>query len=120
MNKSEWHWPDSLDAVVAASKHHKILLENNQVRVLDTCIAPGEITPVHTHRWPAVYYIKSWSDFVRRDDKENVMLDSRESQELSTVPSILWSEPLPPHSVENVGQAEICLISVELKRGIVE
>ena len=40
-------------------------------------IAPGDRTPVHTHRWPAVLYVLSWSDFVRYDDKGEVLLDSR-------------------------------------------
>ncbi len=26
-----------------------------------------------------------------------------------------WSEPLPPHSLENVGAAELHVVSVELK-----
>lgn len=29
----------------------------------------------------------------------------------------LWLPPLTPHSVENVGQSELCLIAVELKHG---
>jgi hypothetical protein len=33
-----WPWPDSLDAVVAAPKHHQLVLENDRVRVLDTRI----------------------------------------------------------------------------------
>ena len=28
-------WPDALDAVVAAPQNHKVLLENDRVRVLD-------------------------------------------------------------------------------------
>jgi hypothetical protein len=28
---------------------------------------------------------------------------------------VLWSEPFPPHSVENVGDAELRVIMVELK-----
>ena len=37
---------DGLDAMAAAPDHHAILLENDQVRVLDTRLAPGERTPV--------------------------------------------------------------------------
>jgi hypothetical protein len=33
---NDWGWPDSLDAVVAAPKHHKLVLDNDRVRVLDT------------------------------------------------------------------------------------
>lgn len=65
-----WPWPESLDALTAAPKHHKLLMENKLVRVLDTLIKPGDITAMHTHKWPATYYILSWSDFVRRDEND--------------------------------------------------
>jgi len=70
---------------------------------------------VHTHRWPGVLYFLSWSDFVRYDDKGNVLLDSRTVDALKVPPTVLWSAPLPPHSLENVGGAELHVISVELK-----
>jgi hypothetical protein len=116
-SQQEWIWPDSLDAMIAAPDHHAILLENNRVRVLDTRIGPGDTTPVHTHRWPAVFYLLSWSDFVRYDDQGNVLADSRKVEALANPPTVLWSEPLPPHSLENVGQTQLRLISVELKGG---
>ena len=31
-----WPWPGELDALVAAPGHHKLLLENDIVRVLDS------------------------------------------------------------------------------------
>ena len=108
-----WPWPDSLDAVVAAPKHHTLVFENEQVRVLDTVIPIGDTVPVHTHRWPAVYYTISFSDFIRRDQDGNVLFDSR----TATGPRSLvnWVDCLPPHSVENVGNNDIRLISWELK-----
>jgi len=109
-----WSWPDDLDAVVAAPGHHRILLENDSVRVLDTRIEPGETVPLHTHRWPAVYHILSWSDFVRRDADGRVLVDSRESP-AAPPPAASWSPPLPPHTLENVGSAAIHLVSVEVK-----
>ena len=30
-----WPWPPQLDAVTAAPKHHMLIFENEQVRVLD-------------------------------------------------------------------------------------
>jgi len=62
-----WAWPDSLDALVAAPEFHSLLLENDDVRVLETRIGPGETVPVHTHRWPSVLYTLSTGHFVRRD-----------------------------------------------------
>ena len=45
-----WPWPDSLDALVAAPKHHKLVLDNERVRVLDTHIPAGDIVPVRVRR----------------------------------------------------------------------
>ena len=74
---SAWPFPDSLDAVAAAPVHHTVLLENSNVRVLDTRIPPGDTVALHTHRWPSVLHVLSWSDVVRRDDNGSVVLDTR-------------------------------------------
>ncbi|MEJ2485562.1 MAG: hypothetical protein P8Y68_07490 [Anaerolineales bacterium] len=108
-------WPAELDALVASPKQHKLTFENDRVRVLETKIEPGEITPAHTHRWPSVYYIQSWSDFIRRDADGNLIVDSRENEKFHNPPPSIWSDPLPPHSLENVGDQPILLIGVELK-----
>jgi hypothetical protein len=109
-----WPWPDSLDALIAAPKHHKLVLDNERVRVLDTHIPAGDIVPVHTHRWPAVYYTVAGAPFVRRDEKGNVLFDSRVHPVPADQPA-RFIDCLPPHSVENVGETEIHLISVEMK-----
>ena len=114
-HRSESLWPDALDALVAAPAHHTLLFENDRVRVVDTCIAPGDRTPVHTHRWPSALYILSWSPFVRYDDKDNILVDSRTVEALQVPPTVLWSAVLPPHSLENVGDQDLHLIAVELK-----
>jgi hypothetical protein len=108
-----WPWPDALDALIAAPQHHKLVLENDRVRVLDTHIAAGDIVPVHTHRWPGLYYTIKPGPFVRRDGEGNVLFDSRLHPPASAQGN--WLDFLPPHSVENVGDAEIHLISVEVK-----
>ena len=110
-----WPWPDSLDAVVAAPGNHTVLFENEHVRVLQTRISPGEKVPVHTHRWPSVLFVLSWSDFIRRDQSGKVMLDTREGFEAPKPNTLGWLEALAPHSVENVGEAEINNVQVEIK-----
>lgn len=107
-------WPEELDALRAAPRNHLLLFENESVRVLDTRIAPGETTPLHTHRWPAALYVQSYSHFVRRDAAGTVLLDSRSMPPLPEG-SALWSGPLPPHTLENVGEGEIRVLSVEIK-----
>jgi quercetin dioxygenase-like cupin family protein len=106
-------WPDELDALTAAPEHHMLLLENHEVRVLETRIAPGGTTPLHTHRWPAALYVFSGDDFVRRDADGNVLVDTRGTEMNGPA---FWSAPLPPHTLENVGAAAIRVVSVELKR----
>jgi len=81
MNAEPWTWPDSLDALAAAPESHRRLFENDAVRVLETRIAPGETTEVHTHRWPGILYILSFGDFVRRDGDGLVLVDTRKGGE---------------------------------------
>jgi hypothetical protein len=111
----DWPWPDQLDALSAAPANHRLLLDNDRVRVLDTVIEPGATTPMHTHRWPAVYVVLSWSDFVRRDADGAVMLDTRTAGMGATPPLALLGEPLAPHTLENVGTQPLRVISTELK-----
>jgi hypothetical protein len=107
-------WPAEQDALIAAPKHHTLLMENEHVRVLDTRIQPGDTAPLHTHRWPSALYLLSWSDFIRRDRDGNVLVDSRGGSGVAEQ-SAAWSPPLPPHTLENVGSKELRVISVELK-----
>lgn len=113
---SVWPWPADLDAVAAAGQHHRKLFENDAVRVLETLIPAGEQTAVHTHCWPNVQYVLRTTDFVRRDGSGLAVFDTREGAHRPEEGATLWSEPLPPHSVENVGQNDLRVLMVELKR----
>ena len=110
-----WAWPESLDALVAAPRHHRVLLENDRVRVLDTRISPGDTVPLHTHRWPAVNHVMRWSDFVRRDADCRVLVDTRGRPPPASLPMVIWSEPLLPHTLENVGDTDLHVVSIETK-----
>jgi hypothetical protein len=110
-----WPWPDTLDALTAAPEHHWLVFENERVHVLEVRIGPGEIVSLHTHRWPAALYLQGWSEHVRRDDSGKVIFDSGELVSPPRIPSVVWCEPLSPHSVENVGATELLVLSIELK-----
>lgn len=49
-----WSRPESLDAMQATPERHKVLFENQQVRVLEAWVVPGDTVPAHAHRWPTV------------------------------------------------------------------
>ena len=53
--------------------------------------------------WPAFHQIESWSPFVRRDGAGEVTLDSRAAPGPERPAGPIWSPPLPPHTLENVG-----------------
>ncbi len=114
-NPKLWPWPDSLDALAAAPDHHQLLLEDQRVRVLHTRIAAGDVVPRHTHRWGGVAYLQSFSHFIRRDERGEIVFDSRRAGEPPKIPCAQWMHPLPPHTVENLGPAEINIIIIEVK-----
>jgi len=116
VDPSAKHPQHPLDAMAAAPDHHEILIDNDAVRVLDTKLGPGERTPVHVHEWPATLFIHSWSEFVRYDPDGNVLVDSRTMPSQPTAGSVLWSAPLPPHYVYNVGTSVLHVLAVEIKR----
>jgi hypothetical protein len=52
-----WHWPDSLESVNAAPKNHKVLFEDDRIRLLDVALQPGETEKMHGHKWPSVFAV---------------------------------------------------------------
>jgi len=48
-------WDVALDAVAAAPANHKVVYENDHLRVLEVILEPGEEEPLHHHRWPSVF-----------------------------------------------------------------
>jgi hypothetical protein len=53
----EHTWDPALDAVAAAPKHHKVLFENENLRVLEVTLEPEDEEPVHHHSWPSVFVL---------------------------------------------------------------
>ena len=50
-------WDPALDAVIAAPAHHKVLFENDRLRVLEVTLEPNDEEPLHHHRWPCVFVL---------------------------------------------------------------
>ena len=50
-------WDPALDAVAAAPANHKVLFENDNLRVLEVTLEADEEEPVHHHRWPSVFVL---------------------------------------------------------------
>lgn len=107
---------ESMDGVIAAPYHHKTIFENERVRVVEFKVGPGEIVPLHTHKWPTVNYVLALSEFLSYDRDGNLKHDSRNGGNKQKVGELFYLPAFPPlHSVENIGEGEIHGIAVELK-----
>jgi len=110
------NWPAEMDAVAAAPDNHKVLLENDQVRVLEVYLAPEEKEPLHHHKWPSVLYIQEAGDFIDYDIDGKVIFDSRKLTEPLSFPLTMYKKPEAPHSPVNLSKTKpIRLIRVEMK-----
>jgi hypothetical protein len=106
-----WRWaaaaPEDLDPLKTAPDTHKLAFENAFVRVLEVRVPPGKTEPLHSHSRRVVVYL---SDFHTR----TTVKGGQPQDNLRRAGLVRWSEPLV-HTVENIGQTEGHVISVELK-----
>jgi hypothetical protein len=110
--ENKWTWPPSMDAVVAAPGSHRVLFENDDVRVLEVTIAAGHREPEHTHRYPSVMIV---------DGPARIRYYRGDTLTFSSPPDpgpagtrASWLAPEGPHSVENVDDHPYHAIRVEL------
>ena len=100
-----WDYPDELDATVAAPNSHRVLLENDQVRVLEVTLEPGAHEPEHTHRWPSVM-ITDQPVRIRYFTGPELTYETPDPMPDGPVPRTSWLAPEGPHSVHNLDQTK--------------
>jgi predicted metal-dependent enzyme (double-stranded beta helix superfamily) len=112
--------PESFDAVTAAPKSHRVLLEDDAVRVLRVEVAPGQVEPIHDHRWPSVMYFQQPQPItyivyklVNGRPVEVEHMDAPAFEAGKTV----RGEPEGLHAVRNRGSKPFVAIRIEFKKG---
>ena len=105
-----------LDGPVAAPGHHEVVFENAQVRVVRTVIEAGDTVPLHTHLRPHLTIVLGGGHWVRRDADGVAVVDTRVEGLPASLPAYRWTDGTPAHTLENLGDDRIELLSVELKR----
>lgn len=108
-----WPRPDSMDALLAAPTSHRVLLDNNRLRVLEVVIEPGTREPEHTHRAPSVMIIDEPAR-IRYHQGGTLLFESQAPPGPRPGVRVRWMEPGGPHSVENTDQHRYHAIRVEL------
>ena len=110
-----WPWPPETDALLAAPALHRLLLENDHVRVLDVSIEPGTREPEHTHQAPSVMIIDNPAR-IRYYAGGTLQFESAARPAAPSGPLVRWMGPEGPHSVENIDQHRYHAIRIELKQ----
>lgn len=109
-------WPDELDAPVAAPDNHRVLFENDRVRVLEVTLGPHQAETPHHHRWPSVLCVLQAEHLVDHAAATGaVVLDTRGGPGPLPPLATIWKDPEPLHYVENPSDEPIQLLRIELK-----
>jgi hypothetical protein len=94
-----WPWPKTMDALVAAPASHRVLLENDRVRVLEVVIEPRTRESEHTHQAASVMIIDEPAR-IRYYRGDALHYESQARSEPPAGVRVRWMEPEGPHSVQ--------------------
>ena len=95
------------DPVKTSPQYYKVLLENDQVRVLEYRLKAGGKEPMHSHPAGVVYVLSSGK-------LKFSYPDGRTEEKTAATGETIWREPTT-HAVENVGDTEAHAIAIDLK-----
>lgn len=110
----------NFDAVAAAPASHRVLMEDDKIRVLRVEVAPGATEPVHDHRWPSVMYFEQPQPItyiVYKLVDGRPVETSRVDAPALAVSLTVRGEPEELHAVKNRGSAPFLAVRVEFKDG---
>ncbi|MDX6304889.1 MAG: beta-alanine degradation protein BauB [Blastocatellia bacterium] len=96
------------DPVKQSPQYYKVLLENEQVRVLEYRLKPGEKEPMHTHT-SGVLYI--FGDAKMR----TTYPDGRTEEITGGAGEAHWRNPVT-HALENIGSTEAHALAIDFKK----
>lgn len=94
--------------VAGGPETHKVLLDNDQVRVLEARIQPGQKIAMHSHPANVVYYFTDYKIKTTSPDGKTAIREGKADTAVSYGPVT--------HAVENVGTTEVHLVQIEMKR----
>jgi quercetin dioxygenase-like cupin family protein len=94
--------------VAGGSETHKVVLDNDQVRMLDARTQPGQKVAMHSHPPNTVYYMTDCKLKVTAPDGKSQIVEPKTG-------TAVWRGAETKHAVENVGTAECHLVQTEMK-----
>ena len=110
-----WPWPQTMDALLAAPGSHRLVLDNDWVRVLEV-IEPGAREPEYTHQALSAMIVDEPAR-IRYYQGDALLFESQARPRSGSDMRVRWMEPEGPHSVGNIDQRRYHAIMVERGRG---
>lgn len=96
------------DIVVIAPQQHKVLFENDRIRMLKVEVTPGAKVAMHRNPENVNYILKAGT--LRLIGADGTVQDVKLT-EGQVIPA-----PVGSHAVENIGDTEVQTICIELKK----
>ncbi len=97
------------DPVTLAPKNYqKVILENDNVRVIKFSMAPNDVIPWHSHPNHVVYALSGGKIQITDKDKDPVVLDIKEGDAVFI--------PAVTHTAKNIGTTTIKLVITEIRK----
>lgn len=98
-----------MDGLVASPQNFRLILENDQVRVLEYTLLPGMKDRQHTHPQRVTHIVSGGKLRIGLPDGRHIDLDE-------TTGDTVWSTPASPHDTENIGATPVRILLVEVKK----
>jgi hypothetical protein len=113
-------WDPKLDATIAAPANHRIIYEDDDVRVLLVTLRPGEREKPHDHPWPSIMVILGGSPRVGNLDAQGAAMPIAMAQMPANLvlPLVIRTAPEALHSNYNPDPSRpFRAIRIEFKHG---
>ena len=94
--------------VAGGPETHKVVLDNDQVRMLDVRIPPGQKVAMHSHPANTVYYVTDCKIKATGPDGKTTVAEPKAG-------TAVYRGGATKHAVENVGTGECHLVQTELR-----
>src|SRR5688572_16845912 len=99
--------PSNQDPVQQSPEYYRVLLENDEVRVLEYRLRPAQKEPLHSHPEGVVYGFNNSRIRV-------ASADGHVTESVGKAGDVFWRTPVT-HAIENIGDTDVHSLAIEIK-----
>lgn len=109
-------WDPDLDGVIVAPENHKVIYEDDLIRVVSVSNTPGATEKPHHHRFPSVFVIDRLTKFRDFNGATHEEIPAWRPEN-PVLPIIRRLPPQPLHYVQNMDTKPFHGTRIEFKKG---